>query len=456
MEITSTKALSLDDYKDFEFIVSDLESNLTLSPAEQMDRLRKDPWAALSGLKGPTGFDLPLSRDAQERFARVARRGLEALGPLSRIHRLEEVVKELKRELSSLLSRGLVPGPDDAHDLFTAATRTLESRYEELTYHVPCSLVVERSYPIFEIGPVTFVLRERFFEENGPAVKKAIAEFEHPQAMEKLAASVRTFYSGFQWIASITVPPCDAEISKRHAHAGIQRVLDVFKLIVGGKRGRNVKQAYDLTPPSHFAELVSVPEGSLRLQFGWSGDDAVTNDHWYDQLKAGPAWPLLRSLLLKYWKGWGELNEIDQRFLDALAWHSDAISEQDPGARIIKFWTSIERTLRTAPGDIDTRAAVLASDTPEEFAKVSGRFEHAYRRGRNDIVHGNASRGAESWYEESMLVSEEASKNVLFQYLYAMTHIRSLPGATDRKKIRSWLNELDKLGEKLARKPAGA
>ena len=48
----------------------------------------------LSGLKGPTGFDLPLSRDAQERFARVARRGLRHWG-----HRPEYTVS--KRLLKS-------------------------------------------------------------------------------------------------------------------------------------------------------------------------------------------------------------------------------------------------------------------------------------------------------------------------------------------------------------------
>jgi hypothetical protein len=138
-------ALSLEDYQDYEFILSDLQQNLGLSVAEQMDRFRKDPWGALTGLKVPNGFDLPLSRDAQKRFVQIARRGLEKLGPLSRIHRLEKIVEQLKSELASLLFNGFVPGPDDAHDLFTSAIRKLEQGYEELTYHVPFSVVA--SFP---------------------------------------------------------------------------------------------------------------------------------------------------------------------------------------------------------------------------------------------------------------------------------------------------------------------
>jgi hypothetical protein len=447
--------LSMQDHRDYEFILSDLQQNLGLSAAEQMDRFRKDPWGSLSGLRAPNGSELPLSREAKRRFVEIARRGLADLGTSSGIHRLDKVVEELKRELSALFCSGFVPGPDDAHGLFTNAIRRLEQGYEELTYHVPCAVVAQRSYTSFEIGPVKFLLRERFFTENEAALEEAIAEFEDAKTMEKLATRVRFFYSGFQWIASITVAPCDPEISRNRAHAGIQKALDAFKLVVGGERARDVKQAYDLTPPSDFAELVSVAPGSLRLRFGWKGQDAVTNDQWYDQLKAGPAWPLLQSVLLNDWNRWGELDEIELRFLDALAWHSDAISEHDPGARIIKFWTSIERTLRTSRGDIDTRAALLASDTPAEFADYSHRFEHAYRRRRNDVVHGNANRVDESWYQEAVHVSEEASKNVLYQYLYAIPHIRSLSGATDRKKIRSWLKELDSIAEAFRKQHAG-
>jgi hypothetical protein len=440
-------ALSLDDYQDYEFILADIEQHARLSVAEQMDGFRRDPWASLNGLRGPNGSEIPLSREANKRLVQIVRRGLEDLGPSAHIHRMEKVVEELKREYSSLLFNGFVPAPEDAHDLFTSAVRKLEQGYRELTYFVPCAVVAERNYPAFDIGPVRFVLRERFFAENETALDKAIAEFNLPQVSETPKARSRSFYSGFHWIASITVPACDPEISKSRARAAIQKSLDAFKLAVGSERARHVKQAYDLTLPSDFAELVSPSPGEFHLSFGWKGQDAITNDQWYDQLKAGPAWPLIQSVLLSHWEKWGELDEIDLRFLDALAWHSDAISEPDPGARIIKFWTSIERSLRTSPGDIDTRAAVLASNTTHDFANHSRRFQHAYRRRRNDIIHGNASRVNESWYQDAVHVSEGASREVLYQYLFATRHIRSLPGATARKRIRHWLKELDDIAE---------
>ena len=333
-----------------------------------------------------------------------------------------------------MLLGGLVPSVEDAHEVFSSAVRKLEDTYVELTYHVPCSVVAERSYAKFTIGPVTFVLRDQFFEQNQPAIQQAAAEFQNPRAIELILAQTRAFYSDFQWIASITIPRCDSDVSLRRAHAGIQKALDIFKLLVGSQRAGQVKQAYDFTAPSKYVELVSSPAGSFSLRSGSTSQDAILNDHWYEQVTAAPAWPLLEAVLADYCNAWDDLDDIQTRFLDALSWHSDAISEQDPGAKILKFWTSIERTLRASPGDIDTRAATLSSNTIEEFAKHSERLEEAYRKRRNEVVHGNANRTSESWYAEAVTASEEASTSVLFQYLYAIPQIRAHHGPTDRKE----------------------
>ena len=221
----------------------------------------------------------------------------------------------------------------------------------------------------------------------------------------------------------------------------------MFKLIVGDQRASHVKQGYDVTTPPEYVELISSSTGSFSLLSGGKLHDAVLNDSWYEQVTADPAWRYLQSVLTAYCNSWDDLDEIQTRFLDALSWHSDAISEQEPGAKIIKFWTSIERILRASPGEIDTRAAILSSNSSEEFAKHSQTLEQAYRRRRNDVVHGNANRVRESWYEEAVAAAEEASKNVLFQYLYAIPHIRSHPGTTDRGRLRAWLKRLDRLAE---------
>jgi hypothetical protein len=440
-ELIST--ISAKDYRDYEFIVNEIIAFTALSPQDQLNQLRADPWGGLSGLKGAAGGDLFLSKEGRKRVSQIATRGLKNLGPAGHFHRLANVITALKREWSTLILSGFEMTPENAHEVFDSAIRKLEMEYSELTYYVPCSVVAERTYAKFTIGPATFVLRDHFLKENEAAIRQAVAGFGNPEISETMFARTHSFYSEFQWVASITVPACDKEISRQRAHTGIQKALDVFKLIVGSDRAAHVKLAYDLTGPSSHAELVSSTSGVFALRMGGKGRDAITNDQWYQQVVAGPALPLLQSVLSNYWVAWRGLDEIQTRFIDALSWHSDAISEPDPGAKIVKFWTSIERLLSTSPGaNIAARAAALLSNGAAEFEERSKEFEGLYQR-RSAVVHGGANRASESWYEESAKGSEAASKNTLFQYLFEMFSIRAFREQKDRSKLAAWLKRLD-------------
>jgi hypothetical protein len=213
------------DYLDYEFILSDIQHLLDLSPEEQSKRFQKDPWGAFSGLKAANGSLLPLSREGQKRFTQIATRGLRNLGTIARDHRLEKVIEALKDEFSSLLIGGFDLSAENAQAVFNSAIRKLEDGYLELTYYVPCSDVAGRSPATFTLGPITFRLRDDFLKQHEEALQQSAAEFKNPQFAEVLLTRTHAFYSDFQWIASITVPRCDSEISRHRAHTGIQKAL---------------------------------------------------------------------------------------------------------------------------------------------------------------------------------------------------------------------------------------
>jgi len=353
----------------------------------------------------------------------------------------------LKAEFSSHILGGFEMTTENAHQIFQAVVKKLEGGYSELTHYVPCSVVAERSYETFAIGPVTFVLRDLFFKQNEAAIRQELDRFGDGSIGESLLAQTRVFYSDFQWIASITVPPCDREISARRARAGIQKALDVFKLIVGSERAGHVKQGHDVRVASRHVELVSSRTEAFSLRFGTTGQDAITNKEWFAQVTGGPAWRFLEAVLWNYWKSWGIVDEIQLRFLDALSWHSDAISETDLGSRIIKFWVAIERLLSASPGDkITTRAAVLTTDETEDFLRHSKELEKLYQK-RSAIVHGSANRANESWYQQAAKASEAASQTALYQYLYAIPRVHASRGLTPREKLTGFLRWLDAIAK---------
>lgn len=108
------------------------------------------------------------------------------------------------------------------------------------------------------------------------------------------------------------------------------------------------------------------------------------NDEWYEQVTAFPEWPLFEGALFEYWSHWRSLNELLARFIDTLSWHSDVISERDLSARIIKFWTAIERLLTES--NLPARLAVLSADTVEGFDAGVKKFSALYSR-RSAIIH---------------------------------------------------------------------
>ncbi len=96
---------------------------------------------------------------------------------------------------------------------------------------------------------------------------------------------------------------------------------------------------------------------------------------------------------------------------------------------------------------ISVRAAVLSSNTCEEFQKRSQDLSLVYQK-RNDVVHGSANRGNESWYMEAAAASEAVSKTTLFQYLYAIPNILVRRGPNHRNKLQGWLTDLDNVAQR--------
>src|SRR5262249_12349588 len=168
---------------------------------------------------------------------------------------------------------------------FEGAIRNLEASFVERTHHVPCAVVMHRVRDIFTIGPVTFILRERFFRENEQAIREA-AERWAPSMSADILNRTQSFYTDFMWIAQITVPPCDVAVSRERARAGIQKALDVFKLIVGSGRAANVKMAHEIALPHRPWELTSTPVKGFDIRSSGGSHDPIVNDEWYEPATA--------------------------------------------------------------------------------------------------------------------------------------------------------------------------
>ena len=423
------------DYVDYEFIWEELKRLIALSPVEMIKYYDDHPEDNLCFLNRPDGFVFMFTSAGETRFRQILLRGLKSLSDEALRYDRAVALQALKRQFVARIWNGVEITEGNAHDIFTSALAEMSSVQTPLTHYVPCSLVAHRKLTQFSIGRVEFIERQRFLEERGPDIWN-----DNCAAPDPILAQLKRFFSLFSWVAAVKVPACDSAVSKRRANATVQRALDLFKLFVGSIRGSYVRRGYDLTAPSRMIGLASTSAGKYQISYdGGKLQDAVINDDWYDQIQAFPEWSIAQSILSAGWQVDSRAPEAQQRFLDGLAWHSDAISEPDPASRVVKFWAAIERVVTLRKGDNITRRAAILNSSKAGFADKYSLAQTLYSR-RSAIVHGSANR-VEQWHERVAMQSEAFSQHVLYGYLLAVDGL-ALTSDTDdkdvRRKLQAW------------------
>src|ERR1039458_4516782 len=99
--VESVLRLHKKDYRDYEFIVAEIQRFQSLSPEQQWEHWKAHPWDAMGG-----GGTIYLTRDARTRLHQVTERGLRAMGPAAERHNAEKVYEELPRQFITLVAEG--------------------------------------------------------------------------------------------------------------------------------------------------------------------------------------------------------------------------------------------------------------------------------------------------------------------------------------------------------------
>jgi hypothetical protein len=433
--------LSRKDYTDYEFIVQEVGRLIELSPEQLLKYYSEHKDDALSTLWGPDGRTLPCTRAGWQRFDQIVTRGLNALGANARTHAPSTLRSALMGKFVAEAQKIVADTTqENAHEIFEHVVRAVEEEYKELTHYVPCSVVAHKKPERFTIGPVGFVLREMFMRENESALRAALTS---SPASGWQFRELESFFSRFQWVAFVRILACDESISTVQARRVVQRALDLFKLFIGSERAANVKQGYDLSIPGTSSTLVSSEPGAFSLTHSRRLRDAIVIDDWYSQLSGVQQWRTAEGIVSASWQNWDNVGEPFQRFLDSLSWHGDAIAEPDAQARILKFWTAIERVVSLKNGDpVTRRAAVMSVADLADFAKRFQQCQKLYSI-RSNILHGTQPYHA-AGSVEAAFQAERLSQLVLLGYL-RMLNVLEKKAAVTRDGLHTALHGLDKI-----------
>ncbi|MHB8652937.1 MAG: hypothetical protein ACYDA9_03570 [Terriglobia bacterium] len=430
---TDEEKLSKKDYTDYEFIVNEVGRLLQLTPQELQKYYSEHKDDALCML-WDQARTLPGTRACYERFDQIVTRGLKALGPNARTHDRNTLRNLLIRKFAAEAEKIIADTTaENAHEIFETVLSAAEKEYKALTHYIPCFLVAQKSPERFSIGPVTFVVQDAFMKANESALRASITA---GPSSDLFLTSLQSFFSTFGWVATVRVPACDDAVSTSVARRVVQSALNLFKLFVGSDRASNVRQRYDTSIPGATSTLALPDSGIFLASNARKLRDAVVPEDWHEQLTEIRQWRTGQRILSNAWENWGDVSEPYQRFLDAMSWHGDAIVEQDPQARILKFWTAIERVVSLKNGDpVTRRAAIMSVHDVSDFDKRFLQCQKLYAN-RSDIVHGTeAYCSARSPKVASQ--TEELSKWVLMNYLRMINDLESLAPLTREALIKA-------------------
>ena len=288
-----------------------------------------------------------------------------------------------------------------------------ELEHVEAIHYFPCILFHRgQTHPDFApspnevtLGPVKFQHFSKFLEELTKAAERKEKHLEDKTLDIFSSASEK-----YGWIASVGIPRCAPDVSRRRAEQVVETAINLLKLFIGLRHGKSMRLPH--TTASRNRETCMLTEINGNVAWRWQGkalDGAlVVGDLVADLCAAEHQFACL--LLEKSLSG--KRSEATNRLIDALKWFGDASFEESSGVQIVKWVAALERLIaveRLHRGIFHRfckRVALLASGLG------SGNVERAYRDARtayelrSDIMHGSRSQDDEQLARNAGLVHD--------------------------------------------------
>jgi hypothetical protein len=277
----------------------------------------------------------------------------------------------------------------------------------------------------FRVGPVRFLGSSKFFadyqtkveadhasenERRRAELDRMIAEGKFP-ASEKMSAedaasiekqlldTVFEYYHRFLWIGEVAIPPSHAKISEERADNAVQAALDLLKLGLD-KRGADLRLGHDPAPTTSTARLTRDPNGEFNFSMSFGGEGVFIEEGWLDGAYKEVEWVFaIGGAAIDGYINPKRRTDHQGRWLDALHWFGQAVSDRRPSAQLVKFVAALERLTVTNETGIDEvtdvvtrRAALLSTDdtAPDSLRSARENAREVYRW-RSDLMHGRTS-----------------------------------------------------------------
>lgn len=301
--------------------------------------------------------------------------------------------------------------------------KSTTSNIEDQTHFIPCHIVSRQEPGEFKIGPIRFLCYSRFEKQISPELETyrkslfndrllkypKLERFKEasPEQISKEAeefSSFRTdgvtkYFSNFGWIAEVTVKGCDPDIASIKANHAVAAAIDVIRLF--SKPGYANRMCIAPRSSDINSTRLSRPENgelNITIQQGGHSGEAVAGD-WWDRLENAPSINLRMTQLgdiISTITLSAEESSLEHRILNALHWFGAGCQDDIPGAKIIKFVTSMESLVLLGNEEnltkkvVERAAALIFHDAKNDLEYWVACIDKIYDC-RSKLVHGDIS-----------------------------------------------------------------
>lgn len=410
------------DLEKVEFIMKEAMERRKALLARDYTRLRED---LFQDINDPVLGTVSIGRIAMQKLDELCVSAIAFIGLSGRL-----AISTTKRKLGPLLVQLII------REAKPISQQTLQRAYQlsetELraalttrTHLLPCHIVDGKEPNSIAIGPVTFLGRTAARELVRRTLNQHVRnDLSWTRSDRRMLAQAIQYYRKYQWVALVTIAECDPKLAEEYARSTITLALSGLQLFLGAQASREMSVAGDASGWARTAELKISPTGApdVTVTTSYKGGSSCEAG-WSADLET-PSMKLGLSLLGKALEASlpGVNRPLSNRYLGSLQWYGEAVRDQSPATRLIKFITAIEHLLLTDERDSITdvltkRVAALTYEigSVQSRLTVEAEFKRLYDL-RSRFVHGAIA----PWDERARLqlrLAAEVAENVFHSAL---------------------------------------
>jgi hypothetical protein len=475
------KSKTVQDIEDVTFIMEEIIRFRSMSFEElkvHHETNRQDALCSIPHPEPERGI-LVCGREAYNRFYQIAERHLATEPSLKNNFDaevfanavVEEFVRVFLKDAREVDQRWV-------NKMLSATVKKLKSKHKALTHYIPCVIVSDKEPQEFRIGPVRFMTVDKFLSENHEALeneRRRLLEDGLKNRQEMIEKGLRTaeellpensakfadmlvdglteYFKQFRWVAEVAIPECEEEVSLRRAEIVVEAALDILKLFFTESYGKNLRLGHSRGFAERTASLTREADEKLNIKIHRGSEHVPGGSAWFEKVTgkdpfyikaAGTA---LQSLIDPRY-----VSHLGQRFLDALNWYGQAVTELRPSAQIIKYAAALER-LTVTKKEKDLTQVVTRRTALLTYDKDKGDFERAKKDAgeiyewRSNLMHGSCS-PFDRELDSVTPLAEKITRRALFValdlFVYLDNTIENAKEIDLEKKYQSLESELTK------------